>query len=106
MSFVDRLRRTLGGGPKIRVTLLIKGRIGAGWHDVDRMFRLPEGATLGDFIELVENKGVPIRAALDESPHLRDTMMLNGERCPVAENAERPLRDGDQLYLLAPFAGG
>jgi molybdopterin converting factor small subunit len=32
--------------------------------------------------------------------------MLNGERCPVAENQERVLADGDEVYLLAPLAGG
>jgi molybdopterin converting factor small subunit len=32
--------------------------------------------------------------------------MLNGERCPVDENASRPMVDGDEVYLLAPFAGG
>lgn len=88
------------------MTLLIKGRIGDGWHDVDQSFRVPRGSTLADLIELAERRGVPIRAALDESPHLRDTMMLNGERCPVADNLGRRLEDGDQLYLLAPFAGG
>jgi molybdopterin converting factor small subunit len=33
-------------------------------------------------------------------------MMLNGERCPFTDNAERVLADGDQIYLLAPLAGG
>ncbi len=38
--------------------------------------------------------------------HLRDTLMLNGDRCPVEENRDRVLSDGDQIYLLAPIAGG
>jgi len=106
VSLREQLRRALRREPKIRVTLLIKGRIGLGWQDVDRSFRVREGATLGDLIALADKKGVPILAALEQSPHLRDTLMLNGERCPVSENADRPLADGDQLYLLAPFAGG
>ena len=40
------------------------------------------------------------------SPHLTDTMMLNGERCPFTENQDRAMADGDELYLLAPLAGG
>ena len=32
--------------------------------------------------------------------------MLNGERCPVDENRGHILADGDQIYLLAPLAGG
>jgi molybdopterin converting factor small subunit len=33
-------------------------------------------------------------------------MMLNGERCPFHDNAERTLAEGDEIYLLAPLAGG
>ena len=47
-----------------------------------------------------------LRAAIDDSPHLRHTLMLNGERCPVDENLDRVLADGDEVYLLAPLAGG
>jgi len=32
--------------------------------------------------------------------------MLNGERCPVDANRDRKLADGDEVYLLAPLAGG
>ena len=46
------------------------------------------------------------KQALEHSPHLHDTMMLNGERCPLAENEARVLADGDEIYLLAPLAGG
>jgi molybdopterin converting factor small subunit len=91
---------------KVRVRVLIKGRIGEGWHDIDREFALPLGATLRDLIELTAKQGVPLRDAIDHSPHLRHTLMWNGERCPVDENLTRALADGDQLYLLAPLAGG
>ena len=101
---IDRLRALLG--PKIRVHVLVKGRVGAGWVDIDRSVSLPEGATLGDLLVAAERRGVPIRAALAGSPHLRDTLMLNGERCPVADNRARALADGDRVYLLAPLAGG
>jgi molybdopterin converting factor small subunit len=33
-------------------------------------------------------------------------MMLNGERCPLDANTGRVLADGDEIYLLAPLAGG
>jgi hypothetical protein len=91
---------------KIRVHVLIKGRIGEGWYDVDRTFALPEGATLGALLEAAEKDGVGMRAAIASSPHLSHTLMLNGERCPVDENASRPLNDGDEVYLLAPLMGG
>jgi molybdopterin converting factor small subunit len=97
---------SLFGRPKIRVTILIKGRIGAGWQDIDRTLKLPEGATLGHLIEIAESKGIPLRDALDNSPHLRHTLMLNGDRCPVEKNLDHVLADGDQIYLLAPLAGG
>ena len=90
----------------VRVHVLIKGRIGEGWHDIDRNFDLPQGSTLADLIAHAEKRGVPLRDAIDKSPHLRHTLMWNGERCDVAEHATRELHDGDQVYLLAPLAGG
>ena len=47
-----------------------------------------------------------MREAIAKSPHLAHTLMLNGERCPVDENLGRELGEGDQVYLLAPLAGG
>jgi molybdopterin converting factor small subunit len=93
-------------GAKIRVHVLVKGRIGEGWQDVDRTFALPVGVTLRGLLDAAEKEGVGLRDAIASSPHLAHTLMLNGERCPVAENQERPLADGDEVYLLAPLAGG
>ena len=101
MGIFDRLR-----GETIRVHILIRGRIGDEWRDVDQHLRLPAGTTLGRLVEATDAAGIPLREALDRSPHLVDTMMLNGERCPFVANAERVLVDGDQIYLLAPLAGG
>ena len=95
-----------GGARPVRVKLLIRGRIGQGWYDLDTTVKVPEGTTLVQFIELCDRKRIPLRRALDDSPHLRDTLMWNGERCPVAEHGERVLNDQDELYLLAPIAGG
>lgn len=108
MGLGARLKGLVGGpGPgEVRVHLLLKGRIGEGWLDVDRTLALPAGATLGALLEAAERQGVPLRHALEHSPHLRHTLMLNGERCPVEANLGRPLADGDQVYLLAPLAGG
>jgi len=91
---------------RIRVHLMIRGRIGDGWFDVDRRLKLRAGATLGDLITHANEKGIPLSLALEKSPHLSETLMLNGERCPVAEHRDRPLNDGDEIYLLSPLAGG
>jgi hypothetical protein len=91
---------------KIRVHVLVKGRIGEGWYDVDRTFALPVGSTLHVLFDVAEKQGVHLRDAITNSPHLAHTLMLNGERCPVADNEARELADGDQVYLLAPLAGG
>ena len=91
---------------KIRVHVLVKGRIGEGWQDVDRTFALPEGATLRGLLDAADRAGVKLREAIAQSPHLAHTLMLNGERCPVGDNQDRALADGDQVYLLAPLAGG
>lgn len=101
MGIFDKLR-----GDSVRVHILIKGRIGETWRDIDEHLRLPTGTTVGRLVEVAEAAGVPLREALDASPHLSETMMLNGERCPFAENADRVLVDGDEIYLLAPLAGG
>lgn len=98
MGIFDKLR-----GAQIKIRIMIRGRIGDDWKDIDTYVRLPVGTTLG---RLVEISRLPIREALDHSPHLRDTLMLNGERCPFAENRDRRLQDGDELYFLAPLAGG
>ena len=91
---------------RISVHVLIKGRIGDGWYDVDRTLTVEAGTTLGELVELAQRDGVPLREAIEASPHLRHTLMWNGERCPVEPNASRALEDGDSIYLLAPVAGG
>jgi molybdopterin converting factor small subunit len=101
MGIFDRHR---GGSCKVHI--LIKGRIGETWRDVDQYLRVPVGTTLGKLVEVADREGIPLRDALDNSPHLVDTMMINGERCPFTENRERVLADGDEIYLLAPLAGG
>lgn len=108
MSVGAALRRLLGRGPSrpIRVHVLLKGRTGAGWHDVDERLALPAGATLATLLETAERRGLPLRDAIAASPHLGHTLMINGERCPVEANLERPLADGDEVFLLAPLAGG
>jgi molybdopterin converting factor small subunit len=101
MGIFDRLR-----GDQVKVHIVIKGRIGDEWRDVDTHLRVPQGTTLAKLVESATAAGVPLRDAIANSPHLKDTMMLNGERCPLAEHGERVLVDGDEIYLLAPIAGG
>ena len=98
-------RHTEGEGD-IRVRLILKGRIGEGWLDVDRKLALPDGATLASLIMKADLEGLRLSQAIEASPHLRHTLMWNGERTPVEENLARELRDGDELYLLGPVAGG
>ena len=101
MGVFDRIR-----GEQIRVHVMIRGRVGQEWLAVDDHVRLPDGATLNDLIAHASKIGIPMQAALAESPHLADTLMWNGDRCPVALHGTRQLQDGDQVYLLAPLAGG
>jgi molybdopterin converting factor small subunit len=101
MGIFDRIR-----GPSIRIHVLIRGRIGDTWKEIDEHLRVPTGTTLAKLVEVAGAAGVPLREALETSPHLAHTIMLNGERCPIDEHGDRALADGDELYLLAPLAGG
>ena len=101
MGIFDRLR-----GDQLRIHIIIRGRIGEGWKDIDTHLRVPAGTTVARLIEAAEAARIPLRESLASSPHLAETMMLNGERCPVAEHGDRVLADGDEVYLLAPLAGG
>lgn len=101
MGIFDRHR-----GGSIRVHILIKGRIGDGWIDVDEHLRVPAGTTLAKLVEAADSAKLPLRMAIEHSPHLRDTLMLNGERCAFEDNQERVLVEGDEIYLLSPIAGG
>ncbi len=102
MSLLDRLR----GARRVRVHLLLKGRIGDTWLDVDETLRLPERATLAELVDAAEAAHIPLRHAMEHSPHLAHTLMINGDRCPFEEHAGRVMLDGDRVYLLAPLAGG
>lgn len=108
VSLVERARRWLAsrGGPRIRVHVLVRGNIGGRWYEVDRVVRVPEGTTLAELVAASRELGVPLDEAIAASPHLRDTIMLNGERCPVDAEGGRRLADGDELYLLSPLVGG
>jgi len=101
MGIFDKLR-----GDSVKVHIVIRGRIGDDWKEIDEYLRVPGGTTLARLVEVAGANGVPLAESLANSPHLKDTMMLNGERCALAENAERVLVDGDEIYLLAPIAGG
>ncbi len=102
MGLRDLFRR----GPRIKVRVLVQGRIGLGWRKTDETLSLPEGATLGDLIDRADRDGLDLTGAIEQSPHLRHTIMLNGERCPVDDNRDRVLENGDEVFLLAPIAGG
>jgi len=107
MSALAALRRLFGRDEStIRVHVMLKGRTGAGWHEVDENIALPAGATLGDLLDTAERRGIRLRELIAASPHLGHTLMLNGERCPVDANTDRALANGDEIFLLAPLAGG
>jgi molybdopterin converting factor small subunit len=101
VGIFDRLR-----GGNVRIHILIKGRIGDDWKDIDEYVRVPAGTTLAKLLDITAAARLPLREALAQSPHLTDTMMINGERCPLDANQDRVLADGDEIYLLAPLAGG
>ena len=101
MGIFDRHR-----GGTIRVHILIKGRIGEAWRDIDEHLRLPVGTTLAQLVDRAGAEGIPLRESLAVEHHGVGEMRAVGERCPFEDNRERRLSDGDEIYLLAPLAGG
>ncbi|MEM9696138.1 MAG: MoaD/ThiS family protein [Myxococcota bacterium] len=106
MGLGDALRGIFSSGPKISVRIFVNGRIGEGWRKVDETYRLKEGTTLAELIARADRDGLDLSGAIEASPHLRHTIMLNGERCRLDENRDRVLEHGDEVFLLAPIAGG
>lgn len=108
MSFWAKLGAWLRRDPHgaVRVRVIVKGRLGEGWFDENRRLALPSGATLEALIDEADRRGMRLSQAIAASPHLRHTLMWNGQRAPVDENLQRQLSDGDELYLLGPLAGG
>ncbi len=100
----DWLRRRPAG--TLRVHVMLKGRMGDGWYDVDQWLPLPASATLATLIEEADRRGLRLSQAIEHSPHLRHTLIWNGQRAPVEENLARSVKDGDEVYLLGPLAGG
>ena len=108
MGRLARLAARLRGDDPdaIRVRVILRGRIGSGWFDVDRRVAVPAGATLQELLSAAERDGIPVRTAIVESPHLAHTLMWNGERCAVDAHGERRVEADDEIYLLGPLAGG
>ena len=74
------LGAVFGRGKRIVVHVMVRGRIGDGWYDVDRALKVPEGTTLAELIAIGDRRGVPLSEAIANSPHLAHTLMVNGER--------------------------
>jgi hypothetical protein len=101
------LRWLLGErAPLIRVHVLVRGRIGSGWYDIDRGFDLPAGTALAELVARGSRPGLLLEVALRDSPHVRDTLMVNGERCPLAGTRRRHPRRRRPALPPLPLAGG
>lgn len=99
MGIFDRLR-----GTSIRIHILMRARIGDDWKDIAEHVRVPAGTTLGKLLDITDAAQLPLREALVHAPHLTETLLLNGQRCPLDANADRVLADRDEISLLAPLA--
>ena len=61
MSLRDAVRRVFARpdpAGQIRVRVLLKGRTGTGWYDVDQQVPLPPGATLATLLDVAEQRGI------------------------------------------------
>ena len=61
MGIFDRLR-----GDQIKIHILIRGRIGDDWKDVDENLRMPAGHDAREARRRRRAAGVPLREALEQ----------------------------------------
>ena len=79
MGIFDKLR-----GDSIRIHILIKGRIGDTWRDVDEYVRLPKGTTLGRLVEVAGREYmVRGRGYVKSVSDLEKLVLKAGEGTPV-----------------------
>jgi len=73
---------------------------------LDKELSLPFARTVGEAIIEVANMNAEAKAfLLDEEGKVRDNIIIlvNDEN---VDDIEQPLREGDELFLLLPIAGG
>ena len=86
----------------MRIRIAFMGR---GYHLANRLpdeLQLDDSAEVGDLIRQVQSH-------LTDGEHLPTSCLISvaGEHLgTVAKFRDRPLRDGDELVLIAPVAGG
>ena len=84
------------------VNVVIAGRGYDAAHDVPEQLAFPEQATVDDALEAIDRllpDGQPLAASC--------LVALSGEHLgTVGSHRPRPLREGDELVIIAPVAGG
>ena len=76
------------------VTVRLYGVLRADMHLACEQIRAEKVSDI--FVKLSENRKEPLA--------FKDALVyINGERCP---KKNRPLKDGDEIWLLSPAAGG
>lgn len=86
----------------MKVSLVITGRHYDVSDTVPDSIDLPEGATINDALAVIAE------TKQSESPLPASCLVAVGEKHlgTIASHEEVPLRDGDEVILIAPVAGG
>jgi len=92
---------------KVQTVGLLKSLFGHGELDV----RVPPGGTVQDVLAaLAQTYGQPaaqhLAPAADPSGHPPLRVMVNGRDIGVLDGRDTVLRNGDELLVLTPIAGG
>lgn len=77
-------------------------------HGADHRVEPSPGASVADVVRNVAGTGEGEDAAVDSSGRLREfvILMLNGRRLDQDEAEETAVRDGDEIAVFPPVAGG
>ncbi|MHA1651960.1 MAG: MoaD/ThiS family protein [Candidatus Helarchaeota archaeon] len=91
----------------MKVKILFMGPLADFTGEKEVLIELPEGSTVGDLLKYVVKNYIPkLPKGLYVDGQFRMMLMLNQRDIHEQKDANRPLKDGNILYLIPPIGGG
>ena len=91
----------------MKVHFLLKGYMLGTFLDHEFDLDLPEGTTLKDALHRAGRaRRVDFDRVLEEHEVIRESILVSGRRLDWPACLDHELREGDDVYMLSPLAGG